>query len=264
MQWVVTVTIACAGCGRIGFDALGVGGDAPAAGDAPAGMLVGWWKLDETSGTVAHDSSGHGHDGTVSANDTWTTGEIGGALLIGNGPNDGSDEVDVGDAAELEPTGSMTIAAWVDARSFHLADVADDIIVSHFDVFATEVTGWKLDGTEDCDGAQHFGIYVSIASGVFAERCSTTAPALDTWYHVAGVYDAGAQELHIYVNGALDDGILTNTVPAVQAEPTNAIEVLLGHDTETPSGFSLDGTLDDVRIYLGALDAGAIAQLATP
>ena len=30
--------------------------------------LVGWWKLDEGSGSIAHDSSGNGNDGTIGGN----------------------------------------------------------------------------------------------------------------------------------------------------------------------------------------------------
>src|SRR5262245_58886722 len=38
---------------------------AAAAGSMPStNGLVGWWKLDETEGTVASDSSGNGHHGT--------------------------------------------------------------------------------------------------------------------------------------------------------------------------------------------------------
>jgi hypothetical protein len=29
--------------------------------------LVGYWKVDESSGNIAHDSSGYGYDGTVTA-----------------------------------------------------------------------------------------------------------------------------------------------------------------------------------------------------
>jgi len=36
--------------------------------------LVGWWKLDETSGYIAHDSSGYGNDGYVGGGDTWISG----------------------------------------------------------------------------------------------------------------------------------------------------------------------------------------------
>ena len=34
--------------------------------------LVGWWKLDETEGTMAADSSEHGQNGTLLNGPTWT------------------------------------------------------------------------------------------------------------------------------------------------------------------------------------------------
>ena len=33
--------------------------------------LVGWWKLDESSGNIAHDSSNYGHDGTIFGDPEW-------------------------------------------------------------------------------------------------------------------------------------------------------------------------------------------------
>ena len=49
--------------------------------------LVGWWKFDETSGTVAYDSSGNGNHGTLTNGPTWTDGKIGGAINF-DGIND--------------------------------------------------------------------------------------------------------------------------------------------------------------------------------
>ncbi|RHA38022.1 immunoglobulin-like domain-containing protein, partial [Cellulomonas rhizosphaerae] len=40
----------------------------------PAGQIL-HYALDETSGTVAHDSSGQGRDGTLAGGATWTSGE---------------------------------------------------------------------------------------------------------------------------------------------------------------------------------------------
>jgi len=34
--------------------------------------LVGWWKADETEGTMAADSSGNGQNGTLLNGPTWT------------------------------------------------------------------------------------------------------------------------------------------------------------------------------------------------
>jgi len=49
--------------------------------------LVGWWKFDEGSGTIAYDSSGNGNDGNLTGGPTWATGKIGGALSF-----DGADD----------------------------------------------------------------------------------------------------------------------------------------------------------------------------
>ena len=45
------------------------------------GELVGWWRLDDGSGTVAVDSSGNGYDGTIT-NATWEPGKFGMALAF--------------------------------------------------------------------------------------------------------------------------------------------------------------------------------------
>ena len=55
--------------------------------DAILNGLVGWWKFDEGSGTVAYDSSGNGHDGNLTNGPTWVAGKIGGALSF-DGVND--------------------------------------------------------------------------------------------------------------------------------------------------------------------------------
>ena len=36
--------------------------------------LLGWWKLNETSGTIASDSSGNGYDGTLVGDPQWVAG----------------------------------------------------------------------------------------------------------------------------------------------------------------------------------------------
>ncbi len=41
--------------------------------------LVGWWKFDDGSGSIAKDSSGRGNHGTIT-NPIWVTGRYGGAL----------------------------------------------------------------------------------------------------------------------------------------------------------------------------------------
>jgi len=49
--------------------------------------LVGWWKLDETSGTTANDATGNGNHGTLFNGPQWVSGVFAGALHL-----DGSDD----------------------------------------------------------------------------------------------------------------------------------------------------------------------------
>ena len=76
---------------------------------------------------------------------------------------------------------------------------------------------------------------------------------LNTWYHVAGVYNATAGTLSTYVNGVLDNGTLLGTIPAAQFN--QAVNVNIGRRT---GGFHFNGVIDEVRIYNGALTPAQI------
>ncbi len=71
--------------------------------------LVGYWKLDESEGTVAHDSLGH-IDGVVHGVPLWQSagGEVGGALEL-----DGLDDY-ISTSNILDPgAGAFTVLLWV-------------------------------------------------------------------------------------------------------------------------------------------------------
>ena len=52
------------------------------------GDLIGYWPLDEGSGTTAVDVSGNGHDGELIGDTSWTDGMFGGGLEF-DGRRDG-------------------------------------------------------------------------------------------------------------------------------------------------------------------------------
>ena len=80
------------------------------------------------------------------------------------------------------------------------------------------------------------------------------------WYHVAGVYNASAQTLDIYVNGVQDNGTLRGTIPASQIN--SAVNVNIGRRS---GGYYFNGVIDDVRIYNRALSQAEIqADMNTP
>jgi hypothetical protein len=101
---------------------------------------------------------------------------------------------------------------------------------------------------------------VSANSTTTVQRYSTTVRSLSTWYHVAGVYDAAAGTLSTYVNGVLDNGTLSGTVPASQVN--SSVNVNIGRRT---GGFYFKGLIDEVRIYNRALtEAEVQTDLNTP
>ena len=68
--------------------------------------LVGWWALNEGSGTIARDDSGNGNNGSLKGDPKWVDGVLGGALeLDGDG-----DYVDTGNTENLS---EYTLAIWV-------------------------------------------------------------------------------------------------------------------------------------------------------
>jgi hypothetical protein len=218
------------------------------SGVVDVGYLVAAYAFNEGSGTSVADASGHGLTGTISGA-TWTTaGKYSNALSF----NGSTNYVDFGNPALLQMTGSMTLSAWARAA----ANPSDDgQIVSR----SGDYSGWQLKTSPDT-GPHTFAIAVSINGTVLATRYSNTTRALNTWYHVAGVYNASAQTLDIYVNGVLDNGVLTGTVPASQY--TTALNVNVGR---RPAGYYFNGIIDDVRIYNRALTQAEIqSDMNTP
>src|SRR6185369_10474385 len=76
-------------------------------------------------------------------------------------------------------------------------------------------SGWQFKTSPDT-GPHTFGVEVSGSAGATTQRYSVTTRSLNVWYHVAGVYNAAARTLDIYVNGVLDNGTLLGTIPAAQ------------------------------------------------
>ena len=146
----------------------------------------------------------------------------------------------------------MTWSAWVKAA----ANPADDgQIVAKSD----DASGWQFKTSPDT-GPHTFGVGVAGATNTFAQRYSTTVRSLNVWYHVAGVYNASARTLDIYVNGVLNNGTLSGTIPASQIN--SAVNVNIGRRS---GGYYFNGVIDDVRVYNRALSQAEIqADMNTP
>jgi hypothetical protein len=204
-----------------------------------AGGLVAAYGFEEGSGLTLGDSSGNGNSGALNYS-LWTTNGHDGNALAFNGIDS---FVDLGNPTSLQLTGSMTLEAWV----FPTANPPDDgQIIAKSDA-APGRFGWQFKTSPDT-GTRTFAVAISPDGKTNVQRYSRTAPALNSWFHIAGVFDATARTLDIYVNGVLDNGVLRGVVPASQFNPN--LNATIGKRT---NGYYFKGTIDELRVYNRAL-----------
>ena len=211
------------------------------AGSPPTNGLLGWWKLDEGSGSTAAVATTPASNGTLLGSPTWTTGKVNGALLF----NGSTSRVDIGNPSELQLTGAMTLSAWVYINSF----ATNGRVVNKQG--GSSQRGWSLNvesnGVASMQVASNATTVVSVNSGPLPTN---------KWVHLTGTYAPGAA-LRIYVDGALA-GEKTTGVPASQYNST--VNVQIGSRPDGQSAW--DGRLDEVRIHNRVLTLNEIQAVA--
>ena len=258
-----------AGCGRLGFDAVPhAGDDASASTDAHPDVtagLVDWFPLD-----LAHDQ--HLIPASVgAAGYAWSTTDVtpvagrdGGALHFdGVGYQSyiifpSSD----GTCAAIPTFGpSLTVSAW--AR-FDTLKVWNGYTLGDFAVAQGSSGGnggvWGIGSTNGCAGVQTIGFELAFTQAARATRCGSTPLTTGTWYLLTGVYDATTLEMHVYLNGVLDDGAFAPGSTVVGAS-LNTPDMCPYIGSTGNQSQLIVGSVDDVRIYDRALSAAEVAQL---
>ena len=207
------------------------------------GTLEAHWRLDESSGRIALDSSGHGLNGEYYHTEPKRVAGPMGSTVKFDGK---SDYIDFGHPTALRLTSSMTISAWIKPTSFPRDDAA--IVSNHTGI------GFQLDTTID-KGPRTIGFKLGNSCGTIMARYGATPLALDTWYYVAGVYNAKAKTIDVYLNGELDNGFLSGPVTSSQISSREYAYVGRRGDP----GFGFAGEIGDVRIYSLPLTKAEIA-----
>jgi hypothetical protein len=213
------------------------GGPLNTRGATTPGTLEAQWRFDENNGRIALDSSGHDLTGAFHGHPLRVPGLMGGAVQL-----DGvKDYVDFGHSTPLRLTGSMTITAWIRSTSFPRDDAA---IVSQLE----DNAGYQLDTTID-EGPRTIGFKLTNACGELMARYGATRLITGVWYHVAGVYDAQAKTMDVYLNGRPDNGVLLG--PVTDSQRSSRLSVYVGRRPGETYEFA--GSVEDVRIYSSAL-----------
>ena len=214
--------------------------------------LTGYWKMDESSWTgdcstdSALDSSGNSLHGDACPN---ASAPSPGAGKFGNGGNfDGTnDYISIPDGSSVEPSGDMTLSAWVKFDTLPGAGV-DDKIVFKYEAISPFV-GYEI--TYNGDG--YFYLARENAAQDYEFAFYTITAATNTWYHIVGT--KRADKVHLFVNSVYNEsesgsssGLLYNTSGVLAIGSTS-------------TGNYLDGTIDEVRLYNRSLSNNEIAQL---
>jgi hypothetical protein len=215
------------------------------SGDASSVVEVLHWRFDEGTGASAQDSSGHCFVGTLQGGAAWAAGKV------------GPSGVDLQSASNafvdfptpvLDTTKPYTAAAWA---KFRRADGFQTVLGIDGNVeqaFQLQINNGKFSVTaRSADDSTIPSIHV----------LDPTPPLADVWYHLAVVYDGAS--LTLYVNG-MAQGSLPYTTPWMATRRT-----VVGRGKHASSLVDfVEGTIDDVIFYQGALSAQDIAKLATP
>ncbi len=209
--------------------------------------LVAHWSLNEGSGSLINDLTGSGHSGVING-PVWAEGIDGDCLHF-----DGTqDLVTIDDSPDFNVE-STTISAWVKFESF-----GDDekIILRDQGAGDPETRLWQM----TMFAANEFGVIMStVNEGTWGIDIRIEADQffnLDQWHHVVVTYD-GMSRGRLFVDGALA-GEDDSSGPLL----AGAQEIEIGGSSYEPnSWFSLDGAIDEVRIYSRALTSTEILKL---
>ena len=148
--------------------------------------MVAAYAMSEGSGSTTADASGNSNNGTLNG-PVWTASGKYGAAISFDGSND---YVNVNDSNSLDATSGVTLEAWV---------------------YPTVLSGWRTIVLKETSGNLAYALYANTNSNVPQVEVwvagknvaagGTAQLPLNTWSHLAGVYDGSA--VRLYVNGAL-------------------------------------------------------------
>ena len=209
-------------------------------GAGPNTGLAGYWKLDEGSGTMVADSSGHGDTGTINGEVTWITGQNTnfGTALGFHGVGQAIANVTIPDASQLRfsATQSFTVSAWASPN--------------------TTGTTWADILVKSRDQPPYYGLGVDQNNRwvFFGPTAYVEGPVVTLgWHLITGVQDGVAGTRSLYV-----DGVLAASGAAQAGDGAGALWFANGASVSQP----FNGSIDDVRIYNRALSSAEVQTLA--
>ena len=211
------------------------------------------WKLDETSGSIASDSSGNNNTATLLNSPAWLSGAncmIYGCLSF-NGTNQSGTAT-----LNLSDTNVITVAFWLYWNAYSSNDALAMEFTSNFNL---ATTGFMIDPNSSQSGGTQFEAGIRGDAGY--NQVLFARPSAGAWHYYAFVFNKGAaaaSQVTPYV-----DGVAVPYTKSTSAANSNNFGAdsfyFMSRATSILFGA---GRMDDVRIYKRVLSASEILTLA--
>jgi len=154
--------------------------------------LVLYLPFEEGNGDVTVDQSGNNIEGTLNGA-TWSNeGKSGGCIHLDADTN----YVEFPVAPELDITDQITIEFWI----FPEQSQGDSNILGRRS--AANVGGYCVQWSAQFTGKPMIETWLNINGWQGTRQKQSVSPELETWHHIASVYDGNSMKQ--YVDGALD------------------------------------------------------------
>ena len=221
--------------------------------------LVAYWKLDETNGTTAFDSSGNGLNATASSTSLWTAnGYLNGAVNINGVSANNVNAAHPTALNNLFSTGA-TVCAYINTASLGGGSLGR--------IMDKSGGGWIFYNQNSFITGQYQVQFEQTFSNNRTNKWQIGhVITTNTWTHVSVSYNSSSQSNvpAIYVNGIAQTLTDVSTGPGNLSETAlndSAANLFIGNRADAARAFG--GRIDDVRIYNRAMSAAEVFGLAT-
>lgn len=209
--------------------------------------IVGYWKMDEGSGSTLLDESVNSNNGTITGTTYAGIGAFGydaDDSITFNGTS--SDVITVPSHSSLDITGEeISVALWMKTTATN----DNRPLVSKSS--ATQ-NNYNLRTATNAQGLGKMSFVITTSGGNTA-LASTSTVNDGEWHHVVGVYDG--IKMYIYIDGEEDASVAkTGTLVTVVSD------LVLGRYSISGSTAYYNGSMDNVVIYKRALTPDEVEQ----
>ena len=209
---------------------------------ATAAGLAGSWPLTDGSTNLAADGSGGDDPAVVTGGATWTgdgPAGLGGSLAL-----DGSSGQAAAQNPPIDTTKDYSVSAWAKLAA---APGGNETIAA---TPGTDRGAFFLQYSKSTGGWSFLTTSADAATTTFYSATLSGAPAVGSWVHLVGTYNAESKTIALYVNGTL-----------AQSTSAPAAWKSTGGVTIGAYGGSFNGEIADVQLWNRTLTQANAGQL---